>query len=110
MIVTFEEVLSKKEWLHSELLNSLTGEMIQKAAADGFYDIKLLVNGEELEPEFFNKIMNNVEKYIIKQAKSYLVEKLEESSQKIRKLEELYTQAANKISEEFDLDYNSDND
>ena len=104
MKITFEEVLSRNEWLHSELLNSLTGELIDKTTKDQFYDVKLLVNGIELEPELFNKIMNNIEKFIENQAKSYLKEKLDEAQDKIAKLSQTIDEVSSNIRDEYKLD------
>ena len=104
MKITFEEALSTKEWLHTELMNSLAGDLITKASEDGFYEVKLLVNGVELEPYLFNKIMNNIEKYIDEQAKSLVREKLEEAENKVRKLSEIFDEAAYRIKDEFNLD------
>jgi uncharacterized protein YllA (UPF0747 family) len=104
MKITFEEALSRKEWLHTELMNSLTGDLITQASEDRFYEIKLLVNGIELEPQLFNKIVNNIEKYIDEQAKSLVREKLEEAENKVRRLSELFDEAASRIKDEFNLD------
>lgn len=104
MKITFEELLSRKEWLHTELLNSLNGDLITKASEDGFYQVKLLVNGVELEPKLFNKIVNNIENYIDEQAKSLIKEKLVEAENKVRKLSELFDKVAYKIKDEFNLD------
>ena len=60
MKITFDETLSRKEWIHRELMESLTDEVISKAANDRFYEVKLLVNGIELEPNFFNDLVNNI--------------------------------------------------
>ena len=104
MKITFDETLSRNEWLHRELMNSLTGEVITKASEDRFYEVKLLVNGIELEPQLFNKIVNNIEKYIDEQAKLLVREKLVEAENKIRKLSELIDEVSYKIIEEFNLD------
>ena len=104
MKITFDETLSRNEWLHRELMNSLTGEVITKASEDRFYEVKLLVNGIELEPQLFNKIVNNIEKYIDEQAKLLVREKLVEAENKIRKLSEMIDEVSYKIIEEFNLD------
>ena len=104
MKITFEEALSRKEWLHTELMNSLTGDLITQASEDRFYEVKLLVNGIELEPQLFNKIVNNIEKYIDEQAKSLVREKLEEAENKVRRLSELFDEVSYKIKDEFNLD------
>jgi uncharacterized protein YllA (UPF0747 family) len=105
MKITFKELLSRKEWLHTELMNSLTSDLVIKASEDQFYEVKLLVNGIDLEPQLFNSIMNNVEKYIENQAKSLITEKLEEADNKARKLSELIDEVSEKIKNDFDLNY-----
>ncbi len=103
MKVTFQEVLSRKTWLQKEMLNSLTGDIITKASEDQFYDVKLLINGIEIEPNIFNDIMNGIEKYVDAEAKELVKIKLEKAEYKIRKLDELISEASDKIREEFDL-------
>jgi len=74
MKITFSELLSTTEWLHTELLESLTGEAFLQASKDQFYEVKLLVNGIELEPQLLNRIFKNIEKHIDEQAKSLVRE------------------------------------
>jgi len=104
MKITFEEVLSEKEWIHKELMNSLTGEIVTKAMKDRFYDVKIVVNGIELEPVVFNHIMNNLEKCIDEQARGLVLEKLQEAEDKVRKLSDIFDEATSKIKDEFKLD------
>jgi len=103
MKITFEEALSRKEWLHTELMYSLTNNLITQARGDGFFDVKLLVNGIELEPQVFNKMVNNIENYINEQAKSLVRNKLEEAENKVRKLSEMFDAVADKIKDELIL-------
>lgn len=108
MKITFQEVLGRKEWIHEVLLNSLTGEIIAKAAKDQYYDVKLLVNDIELEPTLFNQIMNNVEKFIDTEVRNLISEKLEIADNKTRRLQELINEAIEKIRDEFELPNNDD--
>lgn len=103
MKITFEELLSRKEWLHTELLHSLTGDVINKASEDQFYEVKLLVNGIELEPTFFNNLVNGIEKYVDKEANSLLEAKLEKCEFSVERLKEYIYEASYKIREEFEL-------
>jgi len=81
MKITFEEILSKHEWIHRELLNTLDAETIFKAEQEQFYDIKILINGKEFEPKFFNRIMLSMEKHIENAALTLLSEKLSDAEQ-----------------------------
>lgn len=103
MKITFEDILSKKQWLHKELLNSLTGEVMTKTEEDQFFDVKLLVNNIELEPQVLNKIINNIEKYIEEKAKDLINDELNEAKEKSEKLSELINGVCNEIKEEFNI-------
>lgn len=103
MKVTFEDILSKKEWLHTELLKSLDNDTITKCTEAREYDVKLLVNGKELEPKFYNDLVNNIEKYIDRQAESIVNDNLYVSTEKARMLEQIVQEATEKIREEFNI-------
>lgn len=109
MRITFDQIIERKEWLHREILSSMTPELIEKAAKDRFYDIKILINGVEVEPVIFNNIMNDVEKYIDAQARSLITEKYQEAEEKARKLHEMVDAITKSINDDFikELEYYS---
>lgn len=106
MKITFEEVLSRKEWLHSELLSSLTSEVFDTLNGDQFYDVKLVVNGIEIEPTIFNNIMNNIEKIIDDEAKSLVRDKFDEVENKINQLSNIFSGVKDKLIDDYNLDIN----
>ena len=110
MRITFEETLSRKEWIYSELMNSLTGDIITNAREKGFYEVKLLVDGVELEPMLLNKLLTNIEKYIDNEAKAIVNQKFIEAENKINQLTEIFNDAKYKIQNDFGLDSNDYND
>ena len=103
MKITFKDVLSKQEWLHTELMNSLTGDVIVKASNDRFYEVKLLVNGIELEPKFFNDLVNNIGKYIDAEAEKLAAEKIAKISERQNILLNVIDEAIYKIKDEFNI-------
>ena len=103
MKITFKDVLSKQEWLHIELMNSLTGDVIVKASNDRFYEVKLLVNGIELEPKFFNDLVNNIGKYIDAEAEKLAAEKIAKISERQNILLNVIDEAIYKIKDEFNI-------
>ncbi len=103
MKLTVEQLLSRDNWLHHELIRSLSFEIIEKAKEDGFYDIKLLVNGVELEPDFYNDLVCNIEKYIDSEAKNLIKNELEKAESESRKLYEIIKAAKDSIIDKFDL-------
>lgn len=82
MKITFQEICAKQQWIHRELLSSLTHELITEAREDQFYEVKLLINGVEIEPVIFNEVMANLEKYIDKEANLLILEKLKQAKKK----------------------------
>lgn len=104
MKITFEEIKSKSEHIHIELLNSLSGELIEKAKEDQFFDVKILVNGIEMEPKLFNSALVNLEMAIKNTARMMLQERLYEIESKVEKLNDLFNDASNKIIDEFELE------
>ena len=104
MKITFDEIMSKKEWLHKELLKSLNGLVITQASHDQFLDVKLLVNGTELEPQLYNALVNNIKKYINAKAKNLVKLKLKEAEDKTKILSRLVETVVDNIANEFNLD------
>ena len=101
MIITVEELLGRKEFIHHEILSSLTDEVMLSVDDKRQYEVKLLVNGIELEPKFFNDLINNIEKYIEKEAQKLINDRCFEAEMKARKLEETVKEAIENIREEF---------
>lgn len=115
MKITFEEVLSGKKWVEAELLRSLPVEVIEKAMNDQFYEVKLLVNGIEVEPKFFNDLVGNIEKYVDDTAASLIYDKIGEIKEKLQnkmnKLETILNDASDELIKEMNLnpiDYKDD--
>lgn len=72
------------------------------AKKQGFYDIKLLVNGIELEPKFLNHLINNISKFIEDEAKSVLDKKLCLIKEKAEILEGMVNQACLSIRNDME--------
>jgi len=104
--ITFDEVLSRNEPIQRELLNSLPLDIVEKAMDDGFYNIKILINGIEVEPKIFNDIMNRLEERIQSEAKSYVQNKLQEAENEAHKLQQMVKDVQFKIMETYQLDIN----
>lgn len=109
MRITFDQIIERKEWLHREILSSMTPELIEKAAKDRFYDVTLLLNGIEVDTNLFNDILNNIEKYIDTQARILITEKYQEAEDKARKLHEMVDAVTKSINDDFikELEYYS---
>lgn len=79
MKITFEEALSRKTWLQRELMQSLSDECFNTLEPkQDWWDVKLVVNGVEVEPVWFNSIMTKLEEHIDAEAKLLFEQHLED--------------------------------
>lgn len=108
MVITLAELVGNKEnWLHSEILKSITPELIESASETKQINVQLLINNTALEPKLLEDLFSNLEDYINKQAEYKISEKMEELEHKMEKifepLEMATKDALEKIREEFDI-------
>lgn len=112
MKITFDDTINKKDWLHRCLLSSLTDEAIHSGIETRSYEVKLLVNGIELEPKTLDDLLTNVEKYIDSEAKALFEKTYTEPAERLRlkmnKLEDIIKDAKDKIIEEFEITEEAD--
>lgn len=79
MKITFEEALSRKTWLQKELMQSLSDDCFKTLEPNqDWWDVKLVVNGVEVEPVWFNSIMTKLEEHIDTEAKLLFEQYLED--------------------------------
>ena len=103
MKITFKECLSKSEWLYKELLQSLTTEVFHTIKPnEDFYDVKLVVNGVEIEPVWFNSIMTKFDEHIKAEARIMFNDYLDEIDLKPRDLESMINEITEKMRDKFD--------
>lgn len=110
MTITFEETLSRKDWLHKELMYSLSGEVITAAMSKGGYEVKLLVDGVELEPTLLNELLSKIEYYVDKEAKILFDDKyaemIESLKNKFNGMEDTLKDVQEKIALEHNVEIN----
>lgn len=84
MLINFKDALSQKTWLKKELMQSLNDEcFINLPEGQDWWDVKLVVNGIDVEPVWFNSIMTKLEEHIEAEAKKMFKEHLEEIQDKL---------------------------
>jgi hypothetical protein len=112
MKITFDDTIAKKDWLHRCLLASLTSEAIDSGKENREYEVKLLVNGIELEPIHLEYLLSNVEKHIDDEAKILYDKTFSEPSERLRlkmqKLESAIEKAKQDIIDEFNIEEEND--
>lgn len=112
MLIQFSEVIDNKSFINSELLRNLTKEhfdTITDISKKEFqqWDIKLTVNGIELELSILESLYEKIEQLIDSEAKNLFVtkyqQKIEEVESKFDKIKELFEDATEKIAIEFNI-------
>lgn len=107
MKITFKDLIDKNTWLHSCILSALTSEVIESGRDKKEYEVKLLVNGFELEPTVLSELIDNVLSYIDSEAeKKYISEykdKMYDAKKKADKMQDIIDKAFLKISKEFNI-------
>ena len=105
MKITFDELLRRErgEWLLEEIMNSLPKEVIDSAMEAREYDVKLVVNGFDVEPVILHDMITNVAEYIEKQARHNVSEILEEAEGEAYDLLHTVQEAAQDIKARFKL-------
>lgn len=103
MKISIENLIEQKNWLHVELIKSFTPEFMKIITDFTELDVKFMVNDIEIEPVLFTDLVNNIEKYIDKEAIKLSVKKLHSVQEKIRILHEIIEEATDKIKEDFEL-------
>jgi len=77
MQIPIQEVLNHKKWLGAEIISSVSNmtneevhQIAEKAKEQGYYELKIIVNGVTTEPYWLKEMLDNTEKYIDAEAKS----------------------------------------
>jgi len=101
MIIPFDNILKEENFIQSELLGSLSGEDIYDGQKKGEYDVKLVVNGRDVEPKLLNELVTNIEKYVELEAKAMLEEKFDDVLKDIAGLKEAVEELKENLDDRF---------
>ena len=113
MRITSKDIVGKtrgkvKDWICEELLSSLTDETIYspiQTEEDGhIYEIKLVINGIEVEPKLLQRLYDGIEKIVDDEAAIIADNKLKEALHSIDMLHGVIKEAEYKIREQFNIE------
>ena len=113
MKITSKELVSGirggvKDYICEEILSSLTSETIHspiETEEDGhIYEVKLLINGIEVEPKLLQRIYAGIEKIVDDEAAIRADNKLKEALHSIDMLHGVIKEAEYKIREQFNIE------
>lgn len=103
MKITFKELISRRRWLHTELFESLPMDILAKIAEDDSFDIKIVVNGIELEPKLFDDLVENIAVHVGNEAKREAREKFEEAMVSAGELQVILNEVKETIISKYNL-------
>lgn len=104
MKITFDQLTNtNRDWLCANIMDSVPREVIDKVMSERFFEIKLVINGVEVDPRRLNDIHANVERYIEERAKELIKEKLYEADLHANELAEIVKKAKRKICDDYDI-------
>lgn len=103
MIITWQSLLYENTWLNKCIMDSLTNECIESGREKTQYEVKLLVNGIELEPKLLDDLISNVAKYIDSEALKVADDKLKEALNEVECLNDIIKDVTYKIRDKFDI-------
>jgi hypothetical protein len=114
MKITFDELVAdirgensdmkgKRNWLFACIMSSLTNEAIKSGEDTRSYEVKLLVNGIELEPRLLQDLIENIEKYVDREAEILADRKFSAAIRDVDDLADIVREATEKIRDRYDI-------
>ncbi len=101
MIISFKEIRNKKgDNLRKELYQSLTDDVLINRSKKGSYeiDVKLIVDGVELDPKLLHSLISNIEEFIEDKANEIILNRMNDIEyKKMKELEDIVTEAVIKV-------------
>jgi ribosome biogenesis GTPase A len=80
MKIPFKDAIGKNDLLHIALMNCLTPEVIDSAREKEEYEVRLVVNGVDLDPTTLNLFQDKAEEWVETRAKEIAAEKFHEAA------------------------------
>lgn len=112
MVVTLDDfkqnhMSKERDWLVSEVLNSLPEDVAQNVRITGQVNVELVIDGVKVDPKLLGSVYSNLERYIEEQAEYIMKQKMEAMEERMYKimhpLEDAAKAAVEKIKEEFNI-------
>ena len=104
MKITFKEAIGVNDLLHITLMNCLTAEVINSARETEEYDVKLVVNGFDLDPTTLNLFQEKAEEWIETEAKKIAAEKFHEASKAAEDFAKMVNDIKYSLIEKYGVD------
>jgi hypothetical protein len=106
MIITFQEAISEDDLLHIALMSCLTPEVIEQAMEKKEYDVKLVVNGVELDPTILNLFNEKADEWVETRAKKMAAEKFHEAAHAASEFARMVNDVKSALIEKYGVDIN----
>lgn len=96
--------ISAETWTEDGSAKEDMKKLWDDAKDRGQFEIKLVIDGKEMNPALLEKYYSNIDKYIKEQAQKLALETVREALNESHKLTEIVQDAGDKIIEKFGLD------
>lgn len=103
MLITRSEVVSHSSMIGREILRSITPEIIADVKDAKEFEIKLIINGVEVEPKLLLDLYTRAEEYIDREAAALMKERIENLPFKLESLEEYLRDLVHDLKSKFKL-------
>ena len=113
MKIYYKDVLSNKEGVHKEILNTSNSEIFKTETREDeqgnpYWDVSLLVNGVEMEISYFNSMFKEMESCIEHRAEKMVQEKMQDKlwqvESEFRKISDVFEDVKSKLIEDFNIE------
>lgn len=113
MKIYYSEVLSNKRGVEKEILYTNNREIFDTETREDeegnpYWEVSLLVNGVEMEVNYFNSMFKELEETIEHRAEQLLQERLQdklyEAEIEFRKITDLFESVKEKLKEDFNIE------
>lgn len=104
MKITFDDAISKDDLLHIALVDCLTPEILDSAMESREYEVKLVVNGFELDPKVLNLFHEKADEWIETRAKEMAAAKFHEAAREAEIFAKMVNDMKNSLIEKYNID------
>ena len=113
MKIYYKDILSNKEGIHKEILNTSDREIFKTETREDeqgepYWEVSLLVNGVEMEVNYFNSMFKNTESWIEQRAEKMVQEKMQDNLWEVetefRKISDVFESVKSKLIEDFNIE------
>jgi hypothetical protein len=103
MKLSWTQAVNDKTWITAQVMDVLTGDLIDETRESQEYDIKITINGREFEPTLLVRLFEEQEKFIKTEAQKLVTDKFDDVDRDVELLKDTIREVKYKIQEKFEI-------